>query len=121
MSYVHSAQLLQLCLTLCNLMDCNPPGSSVHGISQEEYWNGLRFPSPGDLPNPGIEPASFMSPALAGRFFTTSTTSAPQRSTNNIPAVTLGVGFELERSQEKLIFAAALPGKAECVHGFFPR
>ena len=91
------------------------------GFSEQEYWSGLLFPPLGDLPNPGIEPASFMSPALAGRFFTTSTTSAPQRSTNNIPAVTLGVGFELERSQEKLIFAAALPGKAECVHGFFPR
>ena len=37
---------------------CNPPGSSVHGIFQEEYWSGLPFPSPGDLPNPGIEPRS---------------------------------------------------------------
>ena len=90
------------------------------GFSKQEYWNGLLFPPPGDLPNPGIEPASFRSPALAGRFFTTSTTSAPQRS-NKIPAVTLGVRFELKKSQEKLIFAAALPGKAECVHGFFPR
>ena len=35
---------------------------------RQEYWSGLPFPSPGDLPNPGIEP---MSPALAGRFFTT--------------------------------------------------
>ena len=39
-------------------MDCSPPGSSVHGIFQEEYWSGLLFPSPGDLPNPGIEPGS---------------------------------------------------------------
>ena len=37
----------------------------------EEYWSGLPFPTPGDLPNPGIEPASLASPALAGRFFTT--------------------------------------------------
>ena len=35
-------------------------------FSKEEYWSGLPFPTPGDLPNPGIEPAS---PALAGRFF----------------------------------------------------
>ena len=33
------------------------------------YWSGLPFPSPGDLPDSGIKPASFMSPALAGRFF----------------------------------------------------
>ena len=35
---------------------------------RQEYWSGLPFPPPGDLPDPGIEPAS---PALAGRFFTT--------------------------------------------------
>ena len=38
------------------------------GFFRQEYWNGLPFPSPGDLPNPGIEPTS---PTLAGRFFTT--------------------------------------------------
>ena len=42
-------------------MDCNLPVSSVHGISQQEYWSGLLVPSPGDLPDPGIEPVS---PAL---------------------------------------------------------
>ena len=59
---------------LCDPMDCSPPGSSVHGFSRQKYWSGLPFPSPGDLPYPGIEPVSLMSPALAGRFFTTSTT-----------------------------------------------
>ena len=39
----------------------------MDGISQQEYWSGLPFPSPGDLSNPGIDPAS---PALAGGFFT---------------------------------------------------
>ena len=34
------------CPTLCNPMDCSPPGSSVHGIFQEEYWSGLPFPTP---------------------------------------------------------------------------
>ena len=43
-------------------------------FSRQEYWNGLPFPSPGDLPNPEIEPMSLMSPALAGGFFTSSTT-----------------------------------------------
>ena len=42
-------------------------------FSGQEYWSGLPCPHPGDLPNPGIELASLMSPALAGRFFTTST------------------------------------------------
>ena len=37
----------------------------------QEYWSGLPFPTLGDLPDPGIEPASPVSPALAGRFFTT--------------------------------------------------
>ena len=48
-------------------VDCSPPDSSVHEISQE-YWSGLPFPSQGYLPEPGIEPAS---PASADGFFTT--------------------------------------------------
>ena len=40
------------------------------GFSRQEHWSGLSCPPPGDLPNPGTEPASLMSPALAGRFFT---------------------------------------------------
>ena len=55
----------------CNSMDCSPPGSSVHGIFQARILEWVAFPFPGDLPDPGIEPASPVSPALAGRFFTT--------------------------------------------------
>ena len=40
-------------------------------FSRQEYWSGLSFPSPGDLPNPGIEPTSLTSPALAVGYFTT--------------------------------------------------
>ena len=43
-------------------------------FSRQEYWSGLPCPPPGDLPDPGIEPASLMSPVLAGKFFTTSAT-----------------------------------------------
>ena len=43
------------------------------GFSRQEYWIVLPFPSPGDLPVPGIEPASLMSPALAGGFTTSAT------------------------------------------------
>ena len=66
---MHAKSLLS-CPTLCDPMNCSPTGSSVHGILQARYWSELPFPSPGDLPDPGIEPASLMSPVLAGRFFT---------------------------------------------------
>ena len=45
------------------------------GFSRQEYWSGLPFPSPEDLPNPGIELAS---PALAGGFFTTEPPGKPK-------------------------------------------
>ena len=47
------------------------------GFSRQEYWSGLLCPPPGDLPDSGIEPKSLSSPALAGRFFTTSATWKP--------------------------------------------
>ena len=69
--YVHAKS--QLCPILCKSMDCCPPGSSM-GFSRQEYWSGLPCPPPGDLPDPGMEPTSLMSPALKGGFFTTSIT-----------------------------------------------
>ena len=68
------AKPLQSRLTLCDPVVCSPPGASVHGFSRQEYWSGLPGPTPGDLPNPGIEPASLMYPVFAGGFFTTSAT-----------------------------------------------
>ena len=64
----------QSCLTLCDPMDCSPTGTSVHRISRQEYWSGLPFPTPGDLPSPGMKPVSLVSPALAGGLFTTGAT-----------------------------------------------
>ena len=55
-------------------MDYSLPDSSVHGILQAGILEWLPFPTPGDLPNPGIEPTSPLSLVLVGRFFTTSTT-----------------------------------------------
>ena len=43
-------------------------------FSKQEFWSGLPFPPPADLPNPGIDPMSLMSPAWVGEFFTTNTT-----------------------------------------------
>ena len=62
----------QLCLTLCDLMDhiVAHQATLSMGFSRQENWSGLPFPSPEDLPDPGIKPVF---PALAGRFFITAT------------------------------------------------
>ena len=65
---------LQLCLALVTLWTIAYKAPLSMGFSKQEYWSGLSSPPPGDLPNPGIEPGSLISLALAGRFFTTSTT-----------------------------------------------
>ena len=70
---LHESEVAQLCPTLCNPMVCSLPGSSIRGIfqarilgfSRQEYWSGLPFPSPGDLPNPRIEPRC----STAGRLY----------------------------------------------------
>ena len=60
-------------------MDCSLSMDLLSmGFSSQEYWSGLPFPPPRDLPDPGIEPVSLMSPALAGRFFTTAPPGKPQ-------------------------------------------
>ena len=70
-----SCSVAQLCLTLCDLMDWSPPGSSLHGDSPgKDTGVGSRSLLQGDLPDPGIEPASLMSPALGNVFFTNSNT-----------------------------------------------
>ena len=62
------------------MSDCETPwtvacqASLSMKFSRQEYWSELTCPPPGDLPNPGIEPAFLMSSALAGGFFTTSAT-----------------------------------------------
>ena len=67
------AKSLQLCLILfCNPMTAAHQAPLSMGFSRQEYRNGLPCPPPRDLPDPEIEPLSFASPALAGRFFTTS-------------------------------------------------
>ena len=66
------------CVQLCDYKDCGPPGPSVHGLLQAKYWSELPFPTPGDLPDPGIEPRSLMAPALAGKFFTTTPSEKTQ-------------------------------------------
>ena len=61
--------MFQLCPTVCDALDCNPPGSSVHEILQARVLTWVAMPSCEDLPDPGIEPGPFVSPASARVFF----------------------------------------------------
>ena len=65
------AESLQSCPALCDPMDCSP-GSSVQGVLQARILDWIAVPPPGDLPDPGVEPVSLVSPAFAGRFLVTS-------------------------------------------------
>ena len=69
--YMYICSVAHSCPTFCGpwTVGCQAPLSMR--FPREEYWGGSPFPSPGDLPNPGIKGAS---PALAGGFFTTSAT-----------------------------------------------
>ena len=80
-------------------MDCSPPGSSFQGFSRQEYWSGLPWPPPGDLPDPGIESVSLMSPALAGRFFTTSATWEAQMQTTT---------YKIDQKQDPIVLLRKL-------------
>ena len=68
---VKSLSRVRLFVILWTVAHQAPPSM---GFSRQEYWSGLPFPSPRGLPNPGMEPKSFTSPAVAGWFFTTSAT-----------------------------------------------
>ena len=64
--------LIQSCLSFATPQTIAHQAPVSMGVSRQEYWSGLPFPLPGDLSDPGIEPKSYMSLALAGGFFTTS-------------------------------------------------
>ena len=74
--YVGVCAHTQMCPILCNPMNCSPPGSPVYGISQERIpeWVAISF----SRGYPRIEPTSLASPALSGRFFTTTAEEKPQ-------------------------------------------
>ena len=67
-------QMLQSCLTLCDPVDCSPPGCTVHGILQRTTQEWVSMPSSRGSLDPVIKLESLISPALAGKFFNTSTT-----------------------------------------------
>ena len=68
------AKSLQLYLSFCDPMDCSPPGSAVHGISQARTLEWVTISFSRGFSRPRDEPVSLESPAWAGGFFTTSTT-----------------------------------------------
>ena len=74
----------------CGLQPAKAPLSM--GFSRHEHWNGLPCPPSEDLPNPGIEPTALTSPALAGGFFTTSTTGEADSSPSEPPEKPLITG-----------------------------
>ena len=59
---------MHVCLTLCDPMDCSPQDLLSMGFPRQEYCSGLPFPTPGDLPDPSIEPISLASSTLAGGY-----------------------------------------------------
>ena len=72
---------MYVCVLRCSVMSnpLQPHGQALlsMGFSRQEYWTGLPFPSPGDLPNPEIKPVSLVPPAFAGGFFTTEPPGKP--------------------------------------------
>ena len=91
------------CQTLLQSLEL--PGTSVYGISRQQHWRGLPFPSPGNLPDPGVEPES---PALAGRFFTTEPPGKPPCVLHvSIPAFQCEKGW----SNNRLMIDICIPPK----------
>ena len=88
----------RLYLTFCDFMGYSPPGISVHGTFQQEYWSSLPFLPPEDLPDPGIAPKSPVSPTLAGGFFNAEPPGKPP------PSTWMGVFVPSDRALLKLRF-----------------
>ena len=114
------------------MSDCATPWTVAHqaplsmGFSRQEYWSWWTCPPPGDLPNPGIEPAPLMFPAFAGRFFITSTTWEGQlrhRQQNKGTKNSSGEFFFFlpeytrQNGKEKSISWAFLPNVVKAVSG----
>ena len=84
-------KLLQFCLFV-TLWTLSCHASLSMGFSRQEFYNGWPHPPPGALPNPGIEPVSLMSPAVAGRFFTSATWEAHIHACTHLPSISTEVG-----------------------------
>ena len=86
-------------------MDCNLPGSSVHGVLQEADWSELPFPFPETLPNPGTEPRS---PALRALSLSSEPSGKPQH--------TGCVSFNGRGKETALLIDYHVPGRSSYLH-----
>ena len=77
LNHMRACSVAQLCPSLCDPMDCSPPGSSVHGIFQTRILEWVAISFSRHPPSPRIKPVSPESPALAGGFFTTKSSGKP--------------------------------------------
>ena len=91
-------KLIQSCTTLCDLMDCSPPGSSIHGVFQARVLKWVAFPSPGDLPDPGIEPGS---PTLQADALPSEPPGKPRSTYNASRTLRLFSSIEDSRNRKK--------------------
>ena len=103
-SFLVVVRLLSFIWLFCDPMDYNPPGSSIHQIPRHKYWSGLPFPSPADLPDPGIKP---MSPALQADSLPLSHLGSPNHD------ICMVVSLEIEKRKSWLILEDAALGNAE--------
>ena len=109
---VYSLSCVRPFATLWTVVDQAPPST---GFPRQEYWSGLPFPSPGDLPHPGIEPRSPGSPMLVSEFFTTVPPvvnfSATKNKRTNYCCVTTGMSLKTLMLHER----TQIP-KTRCCH-----
>ena len=91
----------QSCLTLCNPMECSPPGSSVHGDSpSKNTWSGLPCLPSGDLPNAGVEPRS---PILQADSLPSEPPGKPKNTGVGSLSLLLG-NFPIQKSNQSLLY-----------------
>ena len=103
---IQFSSVAQSCLTLCNPWTVAQQAPLFMGFSREEYWNGLPFLPPGNLPNPGIKLVSPVSPALAGGFFTTSSTWK----------ALFNEDYRKKKKKNLILFVFILMEKRQCTH-----
>ena len=112
------SEVVQSCLTLGDSVDCSPPGSSVRGISRQEYWSGLPFPSPGHLPHPGIEPRS---PALQADALPSKPPGKPKKEKGEMNFSHLNwMHYKMRATNTVLSFSWLLGEKETCMVAWLP-
>ena len=105
--------------TLCDPVDCSPPAPQSTEFTRQEYWSVLLFPLPGNLLNPGIEPTSLVSPALAGGLFTAESPGKPQNILIEI-IWTLLRWPQLKHSYSSGLDNSSLSQSVACIVEWFP-